>query len=311
MIGLHPYRVVTSQRCGKPCYWCRSPKAIDPRNPAAVADEIERHYDSCDSVHFDDNEIWFAPGNFERVAEQLQQRRLTSKPVLVKTTTDQITPQRASLLRDIGVRIIAFGVEAFTQDSLDRLRKRTTVEDNHHALQTTLAHGIKPGINLIWLVPGIDLAKTRVLVESAVPYLRRGSYVNIVPCLDLGDLRLTPALSVMVASGDVRREEYRTAGMNGYLDYFTLAVSPAMQAYAAAVSTSHADLLEQWRCRNQGAGLSVALRSVLFLRALTQAWPDDVAWPIEQRLQVGATIDAIATAVHRAEEECCLQYSQT
>jgi hypothetical protein len=309
MIGLHPYRVVTSQRCAKPCYWCRSPKAIDPRSPAAVADEIERHYDSCDSLHFDDNEIWFAPENFERTAEQLRQRGLTSKPVLVKTTTDQLTPPRAALLHAIGVRIIAFGVEAFAQDSLDRLRKRTTVEDNHCALQTTLAHGMKPGVNLIWLVPGIDYAKTRVLIESVVPYLRRGAYVNIVPCLDLGDLRLTPAISALVADGHARREQYHNRGMNASLDYYRLTVSPAMQSYADAVSAAHERLVEQWMPYHQGAGLSVALRSVLFLRALVQAWPDNAAWPIAERVQTGGILEAVATAVQRAEEECCLHYS--
>lgn len=309
MIGLNPYRIVTSQRCAKPCYWCRSPKAIDPRSPSAVVDEIERHYDSCDSLHFDDNELWFAPENFERVAELLQMRGLTNKPVLVKTTTDQITPQRASLLRDIGVRIIAFGVEAFSQDSLDRLRKRTTVEDNHFALRTTLAQGMKPGVNLIWLVPGIDLVKTRILIESVVAYLRQGAYVNIVPCLDLGDLRLSPALASLVAAGDIRHEEYYTRGMNASLDYFTLTVSPAMRAYADAASRSHEAMVEQWGRHHQGTGLSVALRSVLFLLALVQAWPADAAWPAAERLQMGSILGAVASAVQEAEKECCLQYS--
>jgi hypothetical protein len=48
VIGLNPYRVLTSQRCGKTCYWCRSPRWCRLVTPPAVGEEIERHYAAYD-----------------------------------------------------------------------------------------------------------------------------------------------------------------------------------------------------------------------------------------------------------------------
>ncbi len=306
IIGHRPLRVLTSQRCGKSCYWCRSPKAIPPRPAEDVIAEIEQHQRECDSVHFEDNEIWFNPENFRRIGEGLIRRGLTGKPTLVKTTTDQMTADRADFLWRVGVRIVAFGVESFTQRCLDLLHKGTTVEQNHRAVRLALEAGIKPGINAIWLVPGIDLAATRELALTVIPYLKRGAYLNLVAELALGDIRLTPAIRRLMGEGHLRSESRNFPGARGPLDYLVLDLPAPMAAFKeAAIRRTEAEVAaHQAACGV--ANISVAVWSLFLLRSIVGEFPPGHELSELERDRALADLEAVLEAVLRAEEQHAL-----
>lgn len=306
VIGQRPLRIITSQRCGKPCYWCRSPKAIAPRNPEDVIREIEQHYDACDSIHIEDNDIWFDPSNFNCIGKGLISRGLTSKPILVKTSTDRMTADRADFLRQMGVRIVAFGVESFTQRCLDLLHKETTVEQNHRAVQLALAVGIKAGINAIWLVPGIDLAATWDLVLSVIPYLKRGAYLNLVPELALGDIRITRAIRGLMNEGHIHSEPRHLPGALGPLEFLVLNLPEPMALFREAVLRRTEDEVAAHRKVHEMPNVSVAVWSLFLLRSIVREFPAGHELTEGERRIALADIGTILEAVLGAEKEYAL-----
>lgn len=309
IIGLNPVRILTSQRCSKACYWCKSPKRIAPIDPDLIVQEIELHFDQCDSVHFEDNEIWFAPDNFYRIGQQLIARKLNDKPMLVKTTTDQITESRVAFMRDAGICIVAFGVESFTQESLDLLNKGTTVEQNHKALDLVLDAGIKAGINAIWLVPGIDLAKTREFILSVIPYLKRGAYLNLVPELDMGDVKMTRFIDRLANHGYFRNEPRQFPGMHKPLDFIVLNISEQMSQFKQAVLKR---VYQTVAVHQQGQGspnVSIAVWSLYLLLSIIREFPVGCGLPDIEREKAEYDVSSVLSATLEAEEEHRLFYS--
>ena len=301
VIGGRPLRVLTSQRCGKPCYWCRSPKAIAPRKPDVVIDEIQQHYDDFDSIHFEDNDVWFDPENFRRIGERMIEHGLNTKSALVKTTTDRISSDRVDFLGRMGVRTVAFGVESFSQRCLDLLHKKTTVEQNHQAIQLVLAAGMKPGINAIWCVPGVDLSTTRELVLSVIPYLKVGAYLNLVPELVLEDIRLTPTIRRLIAAGYIRNEPRRFPGASDCLDYLVLDLPDAMRRFRdAALRRTESEVVVHMRA-HRVRNISVAVWSLFLLRSIVQEFPSGFDLTEQERADATVDVNAILAMVLNAE----------
>lgn len=308
IIGLNPLRVVTSQKCAKACYWCKAPKQIDPRKPAKIVEEIKYQYDQCDSIHFEDNEIWFSPDNFYKIGELIIANGLTSKPMLVKTSTDQITPTRAKFMYEMGIQIVALGVESFDQESLDLLKKDTTIAHNHQALKLVLGNGMKPGINTIWLVPAINLTKTKELILSSLPYLKRGAYLNLVPELEMGDVKKIPPINYLLHEGYFRNEPKHFPGMLAPVYFLKVHLCDIMITFKKAVLESLSQKITIHKHKYGENHLSVAVWSLYLLQSIVIEFPDSIQMTERLRKQISSDLDIIIQKVIHAEDKHKLFY---
>ena len=65
-----------------------------------------------------------------------------------------VEPNMLKLMKKAGCMQISYGIESGSQRMLERMNKRTTVEQNINALKITVKAGIFPGVNLIIGYPG-------------------------------------------------------------------------------------------------------------------------------------------------------------
>jgi hypothetical protein len=83
-----------------------------------------------------------------------------------------------------------------------------------------------------------------------------------------------------------------------------------MQSFKERAMEQHTMLLAELSERTESANLFGSVVSVLFLRAMVFAFPDDAGWLAAERLRMAEQLEAVQEAVQRAEGEHCLLYAQ-
>ena len=106
----------------------------------------------------------------------------------------------ALALKDAGCVFLNIGFETSSQEVLDQMNKRATVEQNIAAADTAVRHGLGMGINMIWGMPGDSLETMR---QNAAFIKRFNQYDQIRTIRPVTPYPGSPLFNIAVANGDL------------------------------------------------------------------------------------------------------------
>ena len=147
--------MITSRGCPYNCNFCfRISKKYRTRSPENILAELAMIRDmGTRSVHvMDDLFVWNKP-RFLRIVQMIKKQKLDLE-LKVRARVNFIDDEMLSAMKEAGVRGVVFGVESGSQEMLDRMNKRTTVEMNENAIRMTKKAGLQCYVDLFLGYPG-------------------------------------------------------------------------------------------------------------------------------------------------------------
>lgn len=147
------------------------------KSPERVMQEIDRLIARHGPMKF-----YFTDPNFFGPGKQGQERALKLAAMLkqrkirfgIEARVNDIHRDTIAALVDAGLEDLLIGLESGRDDSLQRLNKMTTVEQNEKALSILRVNGIEPNIGFIMFEPDSTLADIRTNFE----FLKRNALLN-------------------------------------------------------------------------------------------------------------------------------------
>ena len=169
--GIATY-ILASRGCYGKCTFCYLNQfySEEPlwrgRRPENIIDEICHIYEKYDERYFyfaDAN--FFGPGRQGKVracklAHMIMDRGLKMN-FGIECRVNDVEEKTIGLLVKAGLREVFLGVESGSQDSLDRFRKFTTIEENKKAINILRQFGIEPNYGFILFGPDSTLKEVR------------------------------------------------------------------------------------------------------------------------------------------------------
>ncbi len=183
--GISTY-ILASRGCYGKCTFCYldnfygNESQWRGRSPENIFNEISDIYEKHGERHF-----YFADANFfgpgrkgkERASELA--RLLVDNGINIKFGIEcrvkDVEEECIDALVKAGLVDVFLGVESGSQQSLDKFRKYTTVEDNKYAIYTLRKYGIEPNYGFIMFQPDSSLADVRANFE----FLKEMEMLNI------------------------------------------------------------------------------------------------------------------------------------
>ncbi|HWQ89823.1 MAG TPA: radical SAM protein [Desulfitobacteriaceae bacterium] len=158
---------------GKPSCW----RGRSPENIMAEIDNLLERYGKRSFYFVDPN--FFGPGRSGRervlrLAALLKERGITFG---IEGRVNDITEETISPLVEAGLQELLIGLESGRNESLKRLNKMTTVEQNEKAIKILRKYGIEPNIGFIMFEPDSSLEDIRTNLE----FLQRNNLLNNLP----------------------------------------------------------------------------------------------------------------------------------
>ncbi|GAB4266090.1 MAG: hypothetical protein Kow0092_18790 [Deferrisomatales bacterium] len=172
LFGLREVNVAGSRGCYGACTFCTINSFYGPasrwrpRTPENVAAEIE----AVLAERPDKRRFYFVDPNFFGPGRSGRRRALALARLLrerfsirfgLEGRVNDIDEEVVGALVEAGFDEILIGLESGSDQTLARLNKRTTVEQNRRALRILRAHGIEPNVGFIMFEPGSRLEDVR------------------------------------------------------------------------------------------------------------------------------------------------------
>ncbi len=147
--------IITSRGCPFNCHFCfKISKKFRARSPENIVSElIEIRSLGTRNVHImDDLFVW----NKERCLKILSliKRHKLQMNFKVRARTDFIDEELLVAMKEVGVKSVVYGIESGSQEMLDRMNKKTTVEMNRRAITLTKKVGLQCYADLFLGYPG-------------------------------------------------------------------------------------------------------------------------------------------------------------
>lgn len=178
-----PYSLVTSRGCFGNCSFCSMLSFYShnegpiqtARSAKNVIDEMElltKKYDVRSFKIVDDN--FFRADDIENkflkeLKSEIKKRGL--QPLIrLSARPDDITEERAKLLKDIGVQVIAIGGESSVEKSLELFNKNITVEITEKSIAILKKHNVKVLLNFIVFDPTLSFENLKQNFEFIKKY---------------------------------------------------------------------------------------------------------------------------------------------
>ncbi|AKL95364.1 Fe-S oxidoreductase [Clostridium aceticum] len=147
------------------------------RSPENIVEEIDEVIAKTGMRSF-----YFTDPNFFGPGKQGQERAIKLASLLksrniqfgIEARVNDIHDTSIKALVDAGLKHILVGLESGKEESLKRLNKMTTVEQNEEALKILRSHGIKPNIGFIMFEPDSTVEDLRINYD----FLKRNEILN-------------------------------------------------------------------------------------------------------------------------------------
>lgn len=158
---------------GKPSCW----RGRSPENIIAEIDNLIERYGKRSFYFVDPN--FFGPGRYgrervRRLASLLRERKINFG---IEGRVNDITEETVGVLVEAGLHELLIGLESGKNESLKRLNKMTTVEQNEEAIRILRKFGLEPNVGFIMFEPDSSLQDIRTNFE----FLLRNSLLNNLP----------------------------------------------------------------------------------------------------------------------------------
>ncbi|MFC1551113.1 B12-binding domain-containing radical SAM protein [Candidatus Latescibacterota bacterium] len=153
------------------CSWTTLFPKFSTRTPESLLDEIGMLIDRYGVREiFDDTGTFPSGGWLETFCKGMIQRGYNSKIRLsCNFRFDYLTAQRAALMREAGFRLMKLGLESASQDTLDRLKKGTQVEDIEKGCRIAKEAGLEVHLTIMVGYPW----ETRADAENTLALAKR------------------------------------------------------------------------------------------------------------------------------------------
>ena len=163
--------VVTSRGCPYSCIFCSAPawtgRQVRYRNPSLCVDEIETLAQmGFTEITIEDDLFTLYRKHFMAVCDELV-RRNTGIRWNAFSRVDTISPEIVETMKRAGCQAICFGVESGSQEILDLVKKKSSLEKVKEAMRMTQEVGITALASFIIGLPGETEETLRKTVEFA------------------------------------------------------------------------------------------------------------------------------------------------
>lgn len=181
------------------------------RSISRFVDDLEMlcHKHGVTYFFFADENPQTLPETWYGLFEEIKARQLEIHMIMNLRVTDIVRDQKQlQLYREAGVVTVDLGVEAVTQDRLEEVNKKTTVNHNARAIQLLRENGILSIVQTIVGFPDETPERLRLTFERLkewAPDLLHFYYVTPFPFTTLGS-RITPE---DIAEKDISKWDYR------------------------------------------------------------------------------------------------------
>jgi len=144
--------VETARGCPYRCKFCSVwvfyKGRVRLKSPERVIREIEGA--KSENIFFTDDNFFSNVTRARKIAELLRRRGIRRK-YIVQTRSDLIVshPELIEMWTDVGLEVVFLGFEKASQEELDSIEKRNTVENNERALEILRSVGIEPMVSFI------------------------------------------------------------------------------------------------------------------------------------------------------------------
>ena len=174
LFGRRVLPVVTSRGCPFNCSFCVTPRMFHHtfrmRRPKNVVDELEwlRDVHGAESISFYDDMLTYDKKRIYEICEGIKKKKL-DLPWDCQSRVDTVSKEMVFKMREAGCEEIFFGVETGSQQILDTMGKKTSIEQNEKAIKWAKDAGIFVAISVVIGYPG----ETRHTIKQTLDFIRR------------------------------------------------------------------------------------------------------------------------------------------
>jgi anaerobic magnesium-protoporphyrin IX monomethyl ester cyclase len=166
--------IITSRGCPFGCSFCVSSRMVGntlrARSPKNVVDELEwlKTEHGAEAFVIYDDMLTFDKKRILQICEDIKKRKI-GLPWDCTTRVDQVSKELLIKIKEAYCQEVFFGVESGCQLILDKVHKRTTIEQNEKAIRWTKEVGLFVAISVIIGYPG----ETRETVKQTLDFVHR------------------------------------------------------------------------------------------------------------------------------------------
>jgi radical SAM superfamily enzyme YgiQ (UPF0313 family) len=166
------FRFISSDHCPWKCKFCQSSifysaltgkkqtavRYLEPENIIKIIAKVSETYPYITHIYIDDENFLVNKLRALHTAElicQAKQQNIIREDIrfISRARTNNIDAGICAALKHAGWEMVSVGSESYSQDELDFMNKKTTVEVNKKGVQTILASGLKAAENYILFTP--------------------------------------------------------------------------------------------------------------------------------------------------------------
>ena len=188
-IEIHTVRVFARNRCPIGCKYCSSTGQLTAatggavpvisgteENLVKVVERIIKAHPRTRTIYFTDDDFCINKRAAMRLADKLVERDFGDLTFMCYARITDITEELVVSLKKANFRLLYIGIESFSENVLDEIGKRCSIEQVHRGLKILKDHNLKPFFNIMLTTPGSKLADVRESVYWGLKYLEDDFY---------------------------------------------------------------------------------------------------------------------------------------
>jgi anaerobic magnesium-protoporphyrin IX monomethyl ester cyclase len=174
LFGRKVLPVATSRGCPFNCSFCVTPQMFHHtfrmRSPKNVVDELEwlKNVHGAEAFSFYDDMLTYDKKRVYEICDGMRERKL-DLPWDCQSRVDTVNREMVFKMKEAGCQELFYGVETGSQEILDVMGKKTSIEQNENAIKWAKEAGIFVAISVVIGYPG----ETRHSVQQTLDFIRK------------------------------------------------------------------------------------------------------------------------------------------